>query len=326
MKTKILRNCFIVLTASVTLISSALAAEFTLNVNTSQTADDPMYKGLLEFKKNVEARTNGRIEVKTFSSSQLGSDEDIIEQIKTGAGIATVIDGARIAPDVSEFGILAAPYIVDNYAQIRKFIISPLFETWVTKLHDTGGMQVLSFNWYQGERHLVTNKLISQPSDLKGIRMRTIGAPLFLETVRAMGATPTGMPWTEVYSALQLKAIDAVEAQLPSIYGSRLYEVTKYIAKTRHIQLVTGLVGSQIWFDKLPENLQVILREEALAAGDYASNLTLDSLGSYEESIKTKGVTVTEVDLKLFIEATAPVYEKLNYVELKKQVDAVINE
>ncbi len=77
------------------------------------------------------------------------------------------------------------------------------------------GHQILSFNWWQGDRHLLTNKPIKVPADLAGIRMRTPGAPVWMETIRAMGATPTAMGWGEVYPALQQKVIDAAEAQHP---------------------------------------------------------------------------------------------------------------
>lgn len=303
--------------------SQAGAAEFKLNISTSQVSDDPMYKGMLEFKKNVEARSKGRIEVKTFPASQLGSDEDIIEQIRAGAGVALVTDGARLEPYVKEFGILAAPYLVDSFAEIRKFTVSPLFEEWTKKLHDKAGFQVFSFNWYQGERNYVTNKPITKPADLAGVRTRTPGAPMWIEVARAMGATPTPMPWSEAYSALSMKAIDAVEVQYPSLWGSRLYEVTKYVTKTRHIQLVTGLVGSSAWFDKLPKDLQQIVREESLVAGDYASKITIDSLGTIEKDITAKGMVVTDVDLKPFIDATQSVYEKFGYNDLRKQVNAI---
>jgi TRAP-type C4-dicarboxylate transport system substrate-binding protein len=165
---------------------------------------------------------------------------------------------------------------------------------------------------------------VSKPADLSGVRMRTPGAPVWLETVRALGATPTPMPWAEVYSALQMKAIDAAEAQDPATYGQRLYEVIKYVTKTGHIQLITGLVGSQAWFDKLPADLQLIVREEALKAGDTASNATIDSLANYEKLMGEKGVKVVDIDIKPFVESTSVVYEKLGYTDLRKQVNAVL--
>ena len=121
-----------------------------------------------------------------------------------------------------------------------------------------------------------------------------------------------------------MQAIDAAEAQHPATYGSRLFEVVKHVTKTGHIQLITGLVGSKIWFDKLPPNLQTIIREESLKAGDVASNATIDSLKNYEKMMSDKGVKVTDVDTKPFIASTSVVYEKLGYTDLRKQVNSVL--
>ena len=302
----------------------AHAADFSLNVSTSQVADDPMYKGLLEFKKNVEARTKGRIAVKTFPAGQLGSDEDVIEQIRAGAGVALITDGARMEPYVKEFGIITAPYIVNNFEEMRKFTLTPTFNEWCDKLSKKAGFRVFSFNWYQGERNVVTNKLVKTPADLAGVRMRTPGAPIWIETTRALGATPTPMPWSEAYSALSMKAIDAVEVQYPSLWGSRIYEVTKFVGKTRHIQLVTGLIGASVWFDKLPKDLQLVILEESLKAGDYASKLTKEQMVQVEKDIQTKGMTVTELDLAPFKANMQAVYDKFGYNELRKQVTAAI--
>ncbi len=312
------------LAAAALACAPANAATYTLNVNSSLTAEDPMFRGLNQFKAEVEKRSAGQIEVKLFPSSQLGSDEDVLEQARAGAGVAVLVDGGRLAPFVKEFGILGAPYLANNFAEVRKVVTSPLFETWVQKLRNASGHQVLSFNWYQGERHLLTMMPVTKPADLTGVRMRTPGAPVWLETVRALGTTPTPMPWAEVYSALQMKAIDAAEAQDPATYGQRLYEVIKYITKTGHIQLITGLVGSKAWFDKLPANLQAIVREEALKAGDTASNATIASIDNYEKLMSDKGVKINEVDIKPFVASTSVVYEKLGYTDLRKQVNAIL--
>jgi len=300
------------------------APAYTLNVSTVLTLEDPMFKGLNQFKAEVEKRSAGQIEVKLFPSSQLGADEDVLEQARAGAGVAVLVDGGRLAPFVKDFGVLGAPYLANNFSEMRKVVTSQLFETWVQKLRTASGHQVFSFNWYQGDRHLLTMMPVNKPADLAGVRMRTPGAPVWLETVRGLGATPTPMPWAEVYSALQMKAIDAAEAQHPATYGQRLFEVIKYITKTGHIQLITGLVGSKAWFDKLPANLQTIVREEALKAGDTASNATIDSLKNFEKLMTEKGVKINEIDIKPFVTSTSVVYEKLGYADLRKQVNAIL--
>ncbi len=216
------------------------------------------------------------------------------------------------------------PYVVDTYEEARKVVTSPMFEGWVEKLRKASGHQILSFNWYQGSRHLMTNKPIRVPADLAGIRMRTPGAPVWMETIRAIGATPTPMGWTEVYSALQQKVIDGAEAQLPAIYGSRLYEVAKNISETSHFFLITGLVTGTKWFDSLPEKYRTAIREEALKAGDKASYGTIDSLADYKKKMQAAGVTFLQPDLKPFKDASRVVYDKLELNDLKKQVDGVL--
>ena len=305
--------------------TSAIAADYTLSVNTALATSDPLYKGLEAFVENVATASGGRIEVKLFPNSQLGPDEDVLEQARAGAPVAVVVDGGRLANFVNEFGVLGAPYLASGYDGIRKVVTSPKFEEWVKALHDKSGHQVLSFNWWQGERHLWTANPVNTPADLAGNRMRTPGAPVWVETITAMGAVPTPMPFAEVYSALEQKVIDSVEAQLPAGEGAKLFEVTKVLTKTGHINLITGLVTSASWFDSLPADLQTILRDEALKAGDVASYGTRDALTAIEERLKAAGMTVNEIDVTPFKEATAGVYEKLGYGALRDELQAIAN-
>lgn len=316
---------FAVIAAGLAALSPALAADYTLSINTALTTTDPLYKGLESFRDAVAERSKGALGVKLFPNSQLGADEDVLEQARAGAPVAVVVDGGRLAVFQKEFGVLGAPYLASGYEGIRKVVTSPLFEGWVEKLHDASGHQVLSFNWWQGERHLWTTRPVTGPADLSGLRMRTPGAPVWVGTVAAMGATPTPMPFSEVYSALEQKVIDAVEAQLPAGYGAKLFEVTKHVTKTGHINLITGIVTSAPWFDGLSPELQTILREEALRAGDLASRGTEDALAQIEKDLVAAGMTISDVDTAAFRSATAGVYDKLGYGELRDQLQTIVN-
>src|SRR5690606_27225821 len=307
----------------VSLSTPVLSADYTLSINTALATSDPLYRGLEAFRDNVAAASNGALEVKLFPNSQLGADEDVLEQARAGAPVAVVVDGGRLAAFVNEFGVLGAPYLASGYDGIRKVVVSDQFETWVQKLHDASGHQVLSFNWWQGERHLWTKNEVNVPADLNGNRMRTPGAPVWVETVTAMGAVPTPMPFAEVYSALEQNVIDSVEAQLPAGLGANLQEVTSVLTKTGHINLITGLVTSGPWFDSLPEELQTVLREEALKAGDIASYGTQDALAQIAADLVAAGMTVNEIDVTPFREATAGVYEKLGYGALRDELQAI---
>ncbi len=316
--------CAIAFAAAGLALPATAQAQAQLNVNTALTRDDPIYKGLERLRDRVAERTKGQLTIRIFPASQLGKDEDVLEQARAGANVAVVVDGGRLAVFVKEFGILSAPYLAEGFQGIRKVVTSPMLEEWNAKLKAASGHYALSFNWWQGERHLLTNKPVKVPADLAGMRMRTPGAPVWVETIRAMGATPTPMGWGEVYPALQQQVIDAVEAQHPASFGARLYEVTKHLTKTGHFNLITGIVTSAAWFDKLSPENQKILREETLAAGDFASQLTQDSLAGIEAEFKAKGMTIAEVDKAPFIAATKSVYDKLGYGELRTKVEALI--
>ncbi|MGL4438705.1 MAG: C4-dicarboxylate TRAP transporter substrate-binding protein [Bosea sp. (in: a-proteobacteria)] len=318
--------CALLLGASVLVLPSTAIAQQQLNVNTAIGRDDPIFKGLERFRDRVAERSKGQLTIRLFPGSQLGKDEDVLEQARAGANVAVVVDGGRLAVFVKEFGILGAPYLADGFAGVRKVVTSPMFEGWVQQLRKTSGHQILSFNWWAGDRHLITNKPIKVPADLSGLRLRTPGAPVWMETVRAMGATPTPMGWSEVYPAMQQKVIDALEAQHPATIGSKLFEVAKHLTKTSHFNLITGVVTSAAWFDKLSPELQTILREESLAAGDWASKATEDSLAGYEEAMKKAGMTIAEIDKTPFIEATKGVYEKLGYQQLRLDVEKLLKQ
>ncbi|AQZ53429.1 C4-dicarboxylate TRAP transporter substrate-binding protein [Martelella mediterranea] len=302
---------------------TALAADYTLSVNTALATTDPLYKGLEAFRDNVAEASDGALEVRLFPNSQLGPDEDVLEQARAGAPVAVVVDGGRLAVFVNEFGVLGAPYLANGYDGIRKVVTSDMFNEWATTLHDEAGLDVLSFNWWQGERHLLTKKPINGPDDLSGVRMRTPGAPVWTGTIEAMGATPTPMPWGEVYSAISSNVIDGAEAQLPAVVGAKLDEVITNITLTGHINLITGLITSAAWVDSLPEDLQTILHEEALKAGDIASYGTRDALASLEQQLKDNGVMVEEIDVTPFKERTAVVYDNLGYGDLRDKLQAI---
>ena len=243
------------------------------------------------------------------------------EQVKAGANIAVITDAARLAENVPAIGILGAPYIVDNFEQGRKLVTSSLFKGWTDELATKHGYRVLSFNWYQGARHFLTNVPVKVPADLKGLRIRTPGATVWQATIKAIGASPTALAWAEVYPGIQQKVIDGAEAQFPAVVGARLYEVTKYIAKTGHFQLITPLVCSETWFQRIPKDYQNILLEESLKAGDSASKLTMDGLADNEALMKSKGVIISEVDIAPFKAACETVYDQIQgYRAIKDQV------
>ena len=316
------------LAAAVALMAAAPAfsQEFQLALSTSQPLTDPLVIAMADAEKKIEERTEGRLDITIYPSSQLGEDNDVLEQIRAGAAIAVLVDAGRLAPFQKELGILAAPYLVDDYTGYAAVTSSPVYDGWAQELADETGMRLLNYNWFQGTRQMFTNKLIEKPEDLNGVRVRTIDAPGWVATVDAMGATPAPMAWSEVYSALQLGAIDGAEAQLTGAYGIKLHEVTTNVAFTNHIQLFTGLVTSDTWYQSLPEDIRTVLDEELDAAGDAATEATVAALEEVQSEMEAAGVSFNEVDLEPFKERTKGVYDTMGLAEAREALQPYLNQ
>jgi tripartite ATP-independent transporter DctP family solute receptor len=307
---KVLSACCAIFAATGFL--SVVEAKTTLRIGTVLAPNDPMGQGLEKFKKEVEDATGGEVIIEVFHNSQLGDTADMIDQARAGAGVGTVTDVARLGSFVPSLSIMSAPFLFDTYEDADKFALSKEYMAWGAELEEKAGIVMLASNWYQGARHALTQKPISKPADLSGVRMRTIGAPIWIETIRAMGAVPTPIAWGEVYSALQLGTIDAAEAQPTAIWGAKLYEVIKHVSKTGHIQLVTALVvGAESWNQISPEH-QKIVRNLAVRNGRYASGLTIDLGKEAMKKVAASVVEIHDVDLAPFKDAVKSVYKKLD--------------
>ncbi|WEJ91427.1 MAG: C4-dicarboxylate TRAP transporter substrate-binding protein [Klebsiella huaxiensis] len=307
------------------LIVGVCSGAESLNVSTSLSPDDPIYKGLQSFKKNVESRTNGDIKIKLFSSGQLGADNELLQHAQAGSNVGVIVDGARLAQFVPEMAIIPAPFVFKDYQTIKTFINSPVFAQWSEKMAKNSGLTPLSFNWYQGARMLVTQKPVQKPEDLSGVRVRALEAPVTIETIKCMGGAPTPLSWSEIYSSIQTGVVDAAEAQPTAVYGSKLYEITKFITKTNHIHLMTGIIVSEKWLSTLTPEQQTILKEEAQKNGDIASDNTIAAGDNMLADMASKGITISEVDVKPFVDACAYVPKKLGLESALEQVKSVIN-
>ena len=289
----------------------AMAAD-SFRIGTVLAPGDPMGQGLEKFRTDVEKATGGAVRIDVFHNSQLGDTTEMLDQARAGANVGTVTDVARLSSFVPSLAIMSAPFLFDSYEDADRFALSKEYLAWGDELEAKAGLVMLASNWYQGARHALTQKPVAAPADLAGMKMRTIGAPVWIETIRAMGAEPTPMPWGEVYSALQLGTLDAAEAQPTAIWGAKLYEVIKHVNKTGHIQLVTALVvGAETWKGLSPEHRRIV-RQLAVENGRYASGLTVELGEKALKDVAAAGVGVHDVDTTPFKQAVASVYGKLS--------------
>lgn len=321
-KRVILLATIMVLSLAVVCPSAQAQAKFVLKFNHVLGPTEPYHLGFQKWAKNVEERTKGGLKIEVFHSAQLGVEEDIIEQIRAGANIGQNTDSARMGNYVPGIAIMNGPYFAETLEEVAKLRDLPTVKAWLDELANKYGLKVLSFSWVQGYRHFYTNKPVRTPEDLKGLRIRTPPAPIWQESVRALGATPVALPFREMYPALQQKVIDGVELVYNNIPAGRFYEVLKYVSETRHIMLINYEVVSARWFNGLPPDYQKILVEECDKAGLETSKLIIEKLEKdvKEDMIKRGMIVVDNVDLAAFKKAGEKAYEVLKIADVKDRV------
>ncbi len=298
------------------------SGSYTLKINTALSETDPLFLALTEvFEKTVEEKTDGDVQVEVYSGSQLGNDEDVLEQAIVGAGVGVVTDPGRLSNYVYDIGVLQAPYIAESYDEALKLFETETYKKMETEIENSG-FQILSFNYYQGERELFTKNPVAGPDDLKGQRIRSSGSQVVTSTLEAMGANTSVLAWSEAYQALQQQVIEGVEVHLSAAVGSSMQEVTKYLAFTGHQQLLTGLIISQSWYSKLPEEYQTILKDASFEAGKAASENVIAKNDEYLKTLTDGGIEVIECDKEAFKTACDKVYDELRYTEVKAAIDA----
>jgi len=317
--TSIILITLVLMVLSLSVVSAQ--EKYVLMFNHVLSPTEPYHQGFLNWAERVKERTNGGLEIKVFPSAQLGVEEDIIEQIRQGANVGQNTDSARLGNYVPEIAVMNGPYFVNSIEDVIKLNELPTVKQWEQQLADTYGIKVLSFNWVQGFRHFMTNKPIRSPEDLKGLRIRTPPAPIWQESVKALGAIPTAMNFGDIYTGLQQKAVDGAELVYANIFGASLFEVLKYVSETKHFLLINFEVVSSKWFDSLPEEYQKILVEECDRAGLETSYGMEEGIPDFRKRAEEKGMTIIQdIDIEAFKEAGKAAYEVLGLTAIREQI------
>lgn len=297
--------------ASVMSLAPLVAYGQTVNLRVAHALapTEPIHKAVEQFAEAVNERSEGRLNISVFPSEQLGINREVYEQVRQGAPIIQVADPGFMSDYVPDFGVMNGPYLLNEPSEFQKILDSDWYAN-LEKRSAEAGFRPLSFNYFFGNRHMLGNKPFKSPADLSGVTMRIAPNPIWVETFAALGARGTPLPWTEVYSALSQNVVEAVEAPLGSLVGSKLQEQRKTLSLTGHFTAFLGLVMSETIFKSLEPDLQQILLEESERAGAFMTETTLSNDQKLLEQLKSEGVTVVEdIDTAAFREATAKVYD-----------------
>jgi len=273
--------------------------------------DHTWHRAALHFDSLLNVRTEGRVRVSVFANEQLGKETEMIRSIMAGITDMTITGGT-----LQNWTPLAAftdmPFLLRDTTHMKAVAEGELGKRMEEQLKQTTGLLPICY-FQRGPRHLTTNRPIRHPDELKGLMIRIPNVPSYVTAWQALGAKPTPMSLSEVFTALQQGAIDGQENPLAMIASSNFQEVQKYVNLTGHvISWVYVVIGEQ-QFQRLPERYQTVFMECAAEMQAYEHRLFLEKESTFRKELESKGMIFVEVDQKAFREkASGTIFNGLN--------------
>jgi tripartite ATP-independent transporter DctP family solute receptor len=287
-----------------------------------------LYKGYQKFQEIVEEESGGRIKVEIYPNGQLGDDRTMIEGLQFGTLEAVGVSTSMLANWAPPMLAYDLPFAFPDNETAYQVLDGPFGEK-VGKLLEKENLVLLAY-MENGFRQLTNNeKEIKSVKDLKGLKIRTMQTPVHLDTWKKLGASPTPMAYTELFTALQQGVIDGQENPYGNIAMDKFYEVQKYLTETNHVYNPMGLVISKKFFDGLTKEEKKIVKKAAVEAGQYQRDLNQQENEGYKQTLIDNGVKITELspeETEEFMNATKSVYKTFSAEIGKEYMDEFLAE
>jgi tripartite ATP-independent transporter DctP family solute receptor len=293
-------------------VAKEAAAKKVIRISIGLNEVHPEFLGLKKFKEIVEGKTNGRYDVQLYANAQLGDDVKATEALRAGTLEMTGPSSSPLAGISKELMVFDLPFLFPNTKVAYQVMDGPVGQKILDSL-EAKGLKGLAY-WENGFRHL-TNSVrdVKDPADIKGLKIRVMQNPIHMATWKAMGANPTPMPFSEVFTAMQQKTIDGQENPIPTIYLSKYNEVQKYATLTGHVYTPHMLLISKKVWDTMDKEDQKIFQDASYVARDYVRQISKEMNDSQVGKLREAGMTVTELtpaQLKVFQDSVKPVYDE----------------
>lgn len=289
----------------------ATAAEYNFVFAHVLQEDTPNHQAALAFKEQVEEESNGRISIMVSPAAQLGGDVEIIQQLQQNQVQIAIPPTATLGNFEERTQILDLPFLLPDYDTMVEVLDGEAGQAILDTLDDDR-MHAVNF-WGAGFRHITNSeRAIESAEDLEGIDMRTMEAPMIVETYREWDANPTAMAFTEVYSGLEQGVVDGQENPLVNIETMNFHEVQEHLSLTGHAYHAYAAVVSEEAWDSLPEDLQEVMTDAFETGQKVAREQTLEADEEALERMRSE-IEINELSdeqLEAFIEAARPVHQK----------------
>lgn len=291
----------------------APAETVTIKVGHIVSEDTSVHRQSVAFKEYVEKTSNGQIKVEIYPNGQLGGDLQLVESVALGTLQIAIPSTAVLTSYDPVFGVLDLPFVFKSADAGFKALDADLGAALDAKLTPVGLMN-LGYS-YNGARSMSNNvRPINEPSDLKGIKMRVMESPVFIDMFKYLGSNPTPMSFGEVFTGLQQGTVDGQENAPALVYSSKFYEVQKFYSLTGHVQSYLANVMNVDFFNKLSPEQQKIIKEGAKLFLIDAQRIdeTNDNIKTVDK-LKEAGMQINEItpeNLQKFMDALKPMHEK----------------
>ncbi|HXM82272.1 MAG TPA: TRAP transporter substrate-binding protein [Burkholderiales bacterium] len=282
----------------------------------------PTVEAIVRMGKKLEAQTNGRISIQMYPSMQLGGEKEMIEQAQVGALQIARISVGAMGPVVDEVNVFNLPFVFRDEQHMRKVIDGPIGQDLLERM-SAGVSRLIALGWMDaGTRNVYSNKPVTKPADLKGMKVRMMGNPIFVETMNAMGGNGVAMGFNELYSAMQTGVVDGAENNEPTVLAQNHYQVAKVYSLTGHLIIPEIFVFSKKTWETLSKDDQALLKKDAREAQFEQRKLWDEKTAKATDELKAKGVKFVKADKQAFYEATQPVRDKYGakYSTLLKRI------
>ena len=272
----------------------------------------PIALGAEKFAELVATKSGGKMKVREYGASVLGSEAQQVSALQGGVQEMFAPATTSVASLVKEMSLIDTPFSFSNARQVDALLQGPFGQAVLQKLQDKG-LVGLDY-WETGFRNITNSrKPVVNAEDVKGLRIRVMGNPLFLESFSALGTNPVPMAFGELYGALEAHALDAQENPYSIVLTSKFYEVQKYMSVTNHVYTANPVLVSKKFWDRLMPNEQKVLRDAAREAGAYHRALSRDAAEKDRKALVAQGMQVNDVPAETIAkmrETTRPVADK----------------
>jgi tripartite ATP-independent transporter DctP family solute receptor len=288
----------------------------------------PTVEAVENLGKKLEAATNGRLSVQMYASMQLGGEKETIEQTQLNAIQMVRCSVGTLGPVVDEINVFNLPFLFRDVAHMRKVVDGPIGQELLDKVTANEAAKLVGLCWMDaGARSFYdTKRPIKAIEDLKGLKIRVIGNPIFVDMANALGANGVAMGYDQVFSALQTGVVDGAENNPPSFVFDNHYQAAKFYSDSQHLIVPEMLVYSKAGWEKLSPEDQALMKKLSREAQAEARVLWDKKEADAFERMKAANIEIDHIaDKKPFRDAVKPVWDKYGskFADLIKRIDAV---